>query len=70
MPSPDLLTPTEAARHIGVTAGTLSVWRCTGRYSIRYLKIGRKIMYRLTDLDAWLDSRVETHTGQLDAATN
>ena len=29
-----LLTPAEVANFLGVTIGTLSVWRCTGRYSI------------------------------------
>jgi excisionase family DNA binding protein len=70
MANPDLLTPPEAANHIGVSVGTLSVWRCTGRYSIPYLKVGRKILYRREDLDAWLNSRMETRTGQLDTATN
>ncbi len=26
-----LLTPAEVANYLGVTIGTLSVWRCTGR---------------------------------------
>ena len=54
-----------AAEYLGVKPQTLAVWRCTGRYEIPYLKVGRKIMYRLSDLDAWLDSRRVVHTGQL-----
>ena len=29
-----------AAEILGITAGTLSVWRCTRRYALPYLKIG------------------------------
>ena len=47
----------EAAAYIGVTPGTLEVWRCRNRYRIPYLRIGRHIRYRRADLDKWLDSR-------------
>ena len=38
-------TPNETARYLGVTVGTLQVWRTTKRYPLAYLKIGRKVMY-------------------------
>ncbi|GEM_PF-5747120 len=38
-------TPDETAQFLGVTVGTLQVWRCTKRYPLPYLKIGRKVMY-------------------------
>ncbi|MHC8382650.1 helix-turn-helix domain-containing protein [Pseudomonas sp. LB3P14] len=47
----------EAAPYIGVTPGTLEVWRCTKRYPIPYLKIGSKVYYWKKDLDAFLESR-------------
>ncbi len=46
-----------AATYLGVTAGTLEVWRCTGRYKIPYTKVGRHVRYRRVDLDRWLESR-------------
>jgi hypothetical protein len=55
-----LLTPQEAARYLGLQVQTLSVWRCHGRYSLKYLKVGAKVMYRQRDLDAWLASRTAT----------
>ncbi len=55
-----LFTPPEAAAYIGVTENTLSVWRCVGRYAIPFIKVGRLVRYRVSDLDAWLESR--THT--------
>ena len=47
-----LLTPQEAARYLGLQVQTLSVWRCHGRYSLRYLKVGAKVMYKQSQLDA------------------
>lgn len=38
-------TPEETAQFLGVTVGTLQVWRSTKRYPLPYLKIGRKVMY-------------------------
>lgn len=47
-----------AAQFLCVSPGTLSVWRSTGRYSLKFLKVGRKVFYRHEDLQAWLQSRV------------
>ncbi len=53
----DFFTTTEAAQFLGVSIGTLEVWRCTKRYSLPYLKIGRLVKYRRHDLVAWAESR-------------
>ena len=58
--SDPLFTPPEAAAYIGVSENTLSVWRCVGRYAIPFIKVGRLVRYRRSDLDTWLESR--THT--------
>ena len=55
-----LLTPIETAAYIGVTENTLSVWRCVGRYAIPFVKVGRNVRYRRSDLEKWLVSR--THS--------
>ena len=54
----DLLNEQEAAKELNIAPGTLSVWRSTGRYNLPFLKIGRNVRYRRTDLLAWLDARV------------
>lgn len=54
----DLLDEREAAEILDVTPGTLSVWRSVGRYKLPFLKIGRKVRYRRSDLAAWLEARV------------
>lgn len=46
-----------AAAILDVSPGTLSVWRSTGRYNLPFLKIGRKVRYRLADLEAWMERR-------------
>jgi excisionase family DNA binding protein len=63
MPTPTGITPAaefsnaEAAAYLGISSEALEIWRCTGRYKIPYLKIGRRVRYRRADLDAWLASR-------------
>jgi len=49
----------EAAQYLGVGAGTLAAWASKGRYGLRFLKIGRLVKYRQSDLDAWLATRAQ-----------
>jgi len=50
-----LLTPAQAAKILGVSPGTLNVWRCTKRYPLPYVKIGnRRVMYREADVMAFI----------------
>lgn len=53
----ELLDEKQAAEHLTVSPGTLSVWRSTGRYNLPFVKVGRMVRYRLSDLDAWLAAR-------------
>ncbi len=48
----------DAAAYLGVTEGTLAVWRCDKRYNLPYVKVGFRVQYRRADLDTWLASRV------------
>lgn len=49
-----LLTPIKAAEYLKLAQNTLSVWRSTKRQEIPYIKLGRSVRYRLSDLDEWL----------------
>lgn len=42
-----LLTRREAAVYLGVSEQTLAIWKCTGRYNLPYIKIGRLVKYEL-----------------------
>lgn len=55
----DLITRKEAADYLGVKEGTLAIWACTNRYNLPYIKMGRLVKYRLTDLDAFIESRIQ-----------
>lgn len=50
----DLLSNEEAASYLGVASNTLPVWRTTKRYPLPYIKVGRLVKYRRSDLDAFL----------------
>jgi len=54
-PSVDrLLTTEEAACHLGVSAVTLERWR-SQRRGPRFVRYGRYLRYRLSDLEAFLE---------------
>lgn len=57
----DLVDETVAAEILDLAPGTLSVWRSTGRYGIPFIKVGRKVRYSRTALNAWLESRTRTN---------
>lgn len=57
----ELVDEKKAAHHLSIAPGTLSVWRSTGRYKIPFIKVGHLVRYRISDLDAWLESRVRTN---------
>lgn len=52
-----LLTPEQTAASLGVSKKTLSVWRCTGRVSLAYVKVGARVRYRRADVDAYIARR-------------
>jgi excisionase family DNA binding protein len=56
---PALLDEKQAAEYLNVSTQTLSNWRCTGRYKLPFIRIGRAIRYRLDHLEKWLASRTE-----------
>lgn len=47
----------QAAEYLDVKPQTLAIWAVTGRYGLPYVKVGRSVRYRQSDLDAWLDRR-------------
>jgi len=53
----------DAAHYIGYTQSALRKWRCEGR-GPAYVRAGRSVRYRISDLDRWL----ETHRVEPDAS--
>lgn len=58
-----LLSTAEAAAYLGVVPDTLNVWRCTKRYDLPYIKVGRLVKYRKSALDAFLEKRTQGRVG-------
>lgn len=64
--SPDrLLSPKQTANRLDTTVGTLSGWRCNGRYDLPFVKIGSRVKYRAADVEAFIARRTRnTHTSK------
>ncbi|MDO4429194.1 MAG: helix-turn-helix domain-containing protein [Atopobiaceae bacterium] len=59
-----------AARILGISPRTLSNWRVQGR-GPRYVKVGSNrspVLYRISDIEEWLDSRVVERGGKKTSA--
>lgn len=54
-----LLTPAQTAELLGIKEQTLTVWRCTKRYPLPYVKVGRSVKYREADVRAFIESRLQ-----------
>ena len=52
--SNQLLTRKQAADFLGVKEATLAHWKCTGRYNLSSVKIGRLVKYRISDLEQFI----------------
>jgi predicted DNA-binding transcriptional regulator AlpA len=51
-------TEREASRYLGVSEGTLRLWRSRGE-GPRHFKAGEKLVcYRGRDLDSWIEARL------------
>lgn len=53
----DLLTPTQCATLLGLSEGTLMIWRCTRQYPLNFIKIGGRVRYRRADVERFLAER-------------
>jgi len=53
-----------AANHIGIAAATLQYWRTTGAQKIPFIKVGGRVLYRISDLDQWLEENTFSHTDE------
>lgn len=57
----ELMTRVEAAHYMGVQPETLEVWASTKRYNLTFIKVGRYVRYRKSDIDKFL----KKHTVQI-----
>lgn len=58
-----MLRTKEAAEYLGLTKATLEAWRVRGGGPV-FLKMGKSVRYRKSDLDAFIVSRLRENTSQ------
>jgi excisionase family DNA binding protein len=61
LPDQQLFAVTELAKRLGVSESTLNKWRLTG-VGPRFVKIGRLVKYRGSDVSEWLERQVRIST--------
>ena len=66
-PSLALLNEREAAAVLTLKPATLTNWRHTGRYGLPYIRAGKAIRYRLSELLAFMERHTYRHTGEMKA---
>jgi len=54
----DLLHPKQAGALLHKSPGTLAIWRCSKRYPLPYVRLGNRIYYRRSDIEAFIQSCV------------
>ena len=57
MANTELLTREQAAEYLHLSPQTLATWASEGRYGLPFVKCGRLVRYRRTDLDEFLSAR-------------
>lgn len=55
-----LLTPEEAAHLLNLNPQTLNVWRATQRYPLPFVKVGRRVRYRYSDLMKFIEENTSS----------
>lgn len=53
----EMLTPEQAAHDLKLSTRTLAAWRSSGRHGLPFYRVGGRIRYARSDLQAWLAAR-------------
>jgi excisionase family DNA binding protein len=53
------VTRDQAAKFLGIKPNTLAVWACTKRYLLPFVKVGRLVRYRQSDLENFLTANTQ-----------
>lgn len=66
--SDKLMDEFEFCRQVGISVGTARNWRCSRLAGPRFVKIGRLVRYRQSDIDEWIEEQVQGGNGAGEAA--
>jgi predicted DNA-binding transcriptional regulator AlpA len=58
----ELMTPAALANKVGKSPAALAQWRYLG-IGPKFIKLGRNVRYRTSDVEAWLDHQTMQRTG-------
>lgn len=64
-----MLATKAAAAFLDLSTATLEAWRCRGGGPV-FVKLGKAVRYRKSDLDAFLNSRTFANTSQVSSAVS
>ena len=56
MTEKNLLNREESAKYLGLTVATLAAWATESPPRLAMIKMGSRVMYKKTDLDAFIES--------------
>lgn len=59
----NFLDSSRAADYLGVKRTTMEAWRCRGG-GPKFVKLGRLVKYRQSDLDDFIEARVRSNTSE------
>jgi excisionase family DNA binding protein len=62
-----LLTPKQTAELLGVAVDTLTLWRCTRRVVLPFVKVGRLVRYDPEAVARFIEERTATGTAEVAA---
>ena len=57
MENSELVTACVCAAMLDIKVGTLNVWRCRKRYALPFVKIGKSVKYKRSDIEKFIASR-------------
>jgi addiction module HigA family antidote len=60
-----LLSRKEAAAFLRLKPNTLTIWAMTGKYRLPYIKLGKTVRYRMSDLKEFSDKIPNIHPGEI-----
>lgn len=58
----ELMSSAELAQHLGKSPAALANWRYLG-LGPRFVKVGKAVRYRVSDVESWLDGQTRQQTG-------
>lgn len=55
-----LISREAASAALGVRPQTLAYWACVGRYHLPFVRVGRRVMYRASAIEAFITANLVT----------